>query len=111
MTATTGYRGTRRCEPVGWPATPTPPPAPERTFCEHGLTDAYCFSRHSYSAICACYVSDEPCLIIPQQSVTSRTVHKYALAQHPLIGHERTFMVGVVRTDRRALRVPRPAFA
>ena len=28
-------------------------PAPERMFCERGLTDAYCFSRHSYSAICA----------------------------------------------------------
>jgi hypothetical protein len=25
-------------------------PAPERMFCERGLTDAYCFSRHSYSA-------------------------------------------------------------
>ena len=27
--------------------------APERALCPHGLTYAYCFSRHSYSAICA----------------------------------------------------------
>jgi hypothetical protein len=26
-------------------------PAPERMFCEHRLTYAYCFSRHSYSAL------------------------------------------------------------
>ena len=26
-------------------------PEPERMFCEHGLADAYCFSRHSYSAL------------------------------------------------------------
>ena len=42
--------GTRRCEPVGWPAIHHAPPAPERMFCERGLTNAYRFSRHSYSA-------------------------------------------------------------
>ena len=42
---------TRRCEPVGWPVIRRTAPRPERMFCEHGPTDAYCFSRHSYSAI------------------------------------------------------------
>jgi hypothetical protein len=49
VTATAGYRG-QGCEPVGWPAICHATPAPERMFCERGLTDAYCFSRHSYSA-------------------------------------------------------------
>ena len=44
--------GTRRGEPVGWPAIHHATPAPELMFCERGLTDAYCFSRHSYSAFC-----------------------------------------------------------
>ena len=43
--------GTRRCEPVGWPAIHHATPPRARTmFCERGLTNAYRFSRHSYSA-------------------------------------------------------------
>ena len=30
-------------------------PAPERTICAHRLTYAYCFSRHSYSALGAAF--------------------------------------------------------
>jgi hypothetical protein len=43
--------GTRRCDPVSWPAIRHATPTPERMFCERGPTDAYCFSRHSYSAL------------------------------------------------------------
>ncbi len=41
---------TRRCEPIGRTRHPPYHPAPERMSCEHGLTYAYCSSRHSYSA-------------------------------------------------------------
>ena len=48
--ATAGYQGQGAVSPPAGPP-PAMPPAPERMFCEHGLTYAYCFSRHSYSAI------------------------------------------------------------
>jgi hypothetical protein len=48
--ATAGLPGTRRYKPIGRPAIRHATPAPERIFREHGLTYAYCFSKHSYSA-------------------------------------------------------------
>ena len=45
-----GYRGQGAVSPSGGPPSPRHH-APELMFCERGLTDAYFFSRHSYSAI------------------------------------------------------------
>jgi hypothetical protein len=45
--------GQERAERAHRPARHPPcHPEPEPGFCEHEPTDAYCFSRHSYSAIC-----------------------------------------------------------
>ena len=50
VTAPAGYRGQGAVSPSGGPPSPRHH-APELMFCERGLTDAYFFSRHSYSAI------------------------------------------------------------
>ena len=76
-----GRRRTRRCEPVGWPAIRHATPAPERTFCEHGPTDAYRFSRHSYSAICT-----EMSVVAPTGCSLSVTANVRAMRCRPLVG-------------------------
>lgn len=53
MTATAGYRGQGAVSPSAGPPSAATPPRPNGMFCERGLTDAYCFSRHSYSAFWA----------------------------------------------------------
>ena len=72
--------------------------ARERTFCAHGLTYAYCFSRHSYSAFRADVVSpgwagqsrSVIAATIPVAESNAVTPWSYATAKVLPLGENRT---------------------